>query len=136
MKKFFAVLLAVLVFTPCAFAGAAPMQPGKWLITTKMEIPGMPVAMPPRTVPVCYSKKDIENKKVIPARKGCDMKNYKVNGDTVSWKMVCSGKGGPTTMTGEMISKGTSYTGNMTTVMPGGRKMTTHISGKRIGDCR
>ena len=132
---FFAALFAALVSSP--FAWAAPMQPGKWLITTRMEMPGMPVSIPPQTHTYCYSKEDIQNKKSVPsARKGCDMKNYRVNGNTVSWEMVCKGKGGTSTTTGEMTSTGTSYKGTMTTLMPGGRKMVAKINGKRLGDCK
>ncbi len=130
----FATLLAVPVLTPSAWAAA--MEPGKWMITSRMEMTGVPFAMPASTITVCYSKKDIEDKKAVPpAGKKCDMKRYSASGNTVAWKMACKGKNGGLTTTGEMTFTGTSYEGKMTTVMPGGREVVTKISGKRVGDC-
>ena len=131
MKKVFAAIFLVAALN--SYAWAAPMKPGKWMITSKTERAGMPFAMPSRTITTCYSKKDIKEKKAVPpAGKQCDMKHYSASGNTVKWEMVC--KGGLTS-TGEMTSTETSYTGKMTTVMPGNRKMVTKISGKWVGAC-
>ena len=139
MKKapVFSALSAFLFFALAASAAwAAPMQPGKWLVTTKTEMPGSSFATPQFTHVYCYSKEDIKGKKTVPGiRKGCDMPSYKTSGDTVSWKMVCKGKGGAETVTGRMTSTGTAYNGTMEMTMPGGRTMITRISGTRLGDC-
>lgn len=137
MKKFFAALFVALVFATLAFAAPAPMQPGEWLVTTRVEMPGMPVAIPPQTHTYCYTEQQIKEKKVMPKYPdNCKEQYARVSGNTMSWKVVCNGKGGTMTMTGTMTSTGTSYTGKSITQMPGGRKMTSDMSGKRTGPCK
>lgn len=135
MNKHFSVLFAILVMSPCAFAGVSPMQPGKWRITTKIEMAGMPTTIPPVTHTICYSKKDIKQHKAVPlTHPNCTREYYRVEGNTMLWKMACRGKGAPVTMTGKMTSTGTSYRSKMTTESAHGR-MVTILSGTRIGNC-
>ncbi len=111
------------------------MQPGRWRITARAEMPGMPVAMPAVTRITCYSEKDIADNKTVPAtRPDCTREYYRVRGNTVSWKMTCRGRGKPATMTGSITSTGTSYEGKMITESASG-KMVTILSGTRIGSC-
>ena len=42
---------------------ASGMQAGMWEITTRMEMPGMPVGIPPQTIRHCYTQKDVEDGK-------------------------------------------------------------------------
>jgi len=54
--------LAVCLLATSAFAADAPknpMKPGKWEITTQMDMPGM--QMPPRTFTKCVTKEDAAN---------------------------------------------------------------------------
>ena len=87
-----------------------------------------------------HHKKDLEdNKKTLPSagkNEDCEVKNYKVKGNTVSWETVC--KDG-TKGSGEITYKGDSYAGTMKmeTVDKKGQKSTINykIKGQRKGDC-
>ncbi len=61
-----------------------------------------------------------------------------VVGDTVTWSMLCSGKGGEVKGTGKIIYSGNSFKGAMKMTMKGqeNMEMTSHMSGKRLGDCK
>ena len=85
-----AVLMALPVVSNAASA-ASPMKAGKWKITTQMEMPGMPVKMPPITVETCVTKEQAENpeKSVPEAGKDCKVSDYKINGNTVTWSVAC-----------------------------------------------
>ncbi len=133
MKRIWVAVLTLLVGTTNAFAGFVPMKPGKWLITATTKMPGFAYPIPPISHTICYSAADVRNNKAIPsARKGCDMKYYRVEGNAMTWKMVCMGKD---TITGKMTSTGTAYDAEMTSEGMG-RTMITNVIGKRVGDCK
>ena len=59
LKSTFAALVVLLFAFSVSFAGSGPnMQEGKWEITTKVEMPGMPMNMPPMTHTQCLTKDD------------------------------------------------------------------------------
>ncbi|OQY06108.1 MAG: hypothetical protein B6I22_06280 [Desulfobacteraceae bacterium 4572_123] len=59
------------------------------------------------------------------------------SGNTVTWIMKCTGKGGEVMGTGEITYSGNSSKGTMTILMPqANMKMTSNLSGKRIGKCK
>ena len=100
MKLF--TTLAVCLFAFSALAADAPknpMKPGKWEITTQMDMPGM--QMPARTFTKCVTKEDAENaENAIPRGRqdsSCKLSDVKVEGHTISWKMNCAER----QMTGE-----------------------------------
>lgn len=137
MKHVLAVLVSVFVFVPCVFAGSIPMQPGKWRVTVRMQIAGAP-AIPPRTVNVCYSKGDLNEKfgysKDAAARKLCRREYFRLSGSTVSWKDACT-NGMETTGEMTLSSGGTSYV--MKTISKvKGRSTVMNSAGKRIGNCQ
>ncbi|HUI46501.1 MAG TPA: DUF3617 family protein [Nitrospirota bacterium] len=135
---FFALLL---VSAAPLFAAPATMQDGNWEITMKMDMAGMPFALPPMVTTHCYTKEDInDSKKTIPStsqKNDCEKKDVTVVGNKVTWKMQC--KDG-STGSGEMEYKQTSYSGMMTLEKAdkkgGTSKIIYHMSGKRIGDCK
>lgn len=131
MKKAFAVLIAFFISVPCASA-ATRMKPGEWRMTSRVEMSGVPFAMPAQTFTRCFSEM---KQAVTPENKnaGCRMEDYRVSGNTATWKVVC--KNG-TAMTGEsaISADGTSIKGKTAMVIKG-RKMTTTMSGKWIGPC-
>ena len=105
-------------------------------VTTKMEMPGMPMAMPALTHRVCIAKggKDDE---YVPRREGCRVEDSKRSGNKVSYKMVCTGKD-PMTIAGETTFAANAYEGRM--AMSGKMdgqpvQMNQTYSGKRMGDC-
>ena len=136
MKTTFALLL---LSAPAVQAAPPNMQPGMWEITTKMEMPGMPMQMPPQTVKRCFKKEDLkESKDALPADKTCKFDDLKESGNTVRWKMSCNGAEGPMTGTGEVTYAGQSYSGTTTMVGKAGGesfKMNQKYSAKRVGDC-
>lgn len=138
-----ALALASSLFAKTSAAGPL-MKPGLWEITTRIDMPGMPTAIPPRTRTQCYTKRDVEDMKKIAPNTGrqdenCKAKDHKVTGNKVTWSIECEGKR-KGSATGEIVYKGDSYEGTMTmtTVDPrrGQRQMTEHITGKRVGDCK
>jgi hypothetical protein len=133
-----ALLAAVL--SAAAMAEPSNIRPGLWEITTEMDMPGMPVQMPPQTTRHCYTAADLaEAENAIPqaAEGHCTVTDYRVEGDTATWAMQCSGDT-PMQATGSMTSSAERYSGEMQSVMqgPGGQmRMTTRWHGRRIGDC-
>lgn len=125
-----------------ATAAPANMQPGLWEITMKMEMPGMRGGgMPATAVRQCIRPVDVEDaRRTIPQNKDpkCNTKDYKMQGNTASWRMECKG---PETMsgTGTITYSGSSYSGaTKLSIKQGGQTMdmTQTYSGKRIGDCK
>ena len=135
LKKFF-VISAVLLFSASAvFAGSSVnMEEGLWEITSEVKMPGM--SMPPSTRTQCITKDDLVPQKAQPGQE-CQVTDVQYKGNTVTWKMRCSGQGGDMTGTGQITYNGDSFVGQMKMTMPGQRmKITTHMKGRRIGDCQ
>ena len=133
---------ALLLFTaaPAALAAPPEMQPGLWEISSKMESPGMP-RMPPQVMRHCYTKKDLEDaQRTVPRGedKSCQVRDYKLQGNTATWNIECKGE---TSMTGSgtMTFAAQAYSGSMKSrSRHDGRtiEMTQSWSAKRIGDCK
>ena len=119
-------------------SGSASAQ-GKddlWEVTTKMEMPGMPMAMPAQTNRSCVAKGG-QDEDYIPRRENCKVLESKRVGNKVTFKMACTGKD-PMTVVGETTFTATSYDGKM--AMSGKLdnqpyEMRQTYSAKRIGDC-
>jgi hypothetical protein len=115
-------------------AATLNMNEGQWEITTTMDMPGMPAeAMKPHTVTTCLSKSDYVPK-ADQEKSDCKMVDQKIDGDTVSWNMVCKESSGKGTVT----YAGDSFSGLMeSTMKEGGKEMTMKMKmdGKRIGAC-
>lgn len=111
----------------------------QWEITTKMEMKGMPMAMPAMTNKACLPKNRKSNEDLIPKDKDsdCKMSDVKQSGNKTSFKMVCAGKH-PMKGDGEIEHSGDNYRGTMHIVgdMDGQpMDMTQSFSGKKIGTC-
>ena len=131
------LMILVLVSLPAAVPAAQGIREGSWEITSKMEMPGMPMAMPATTVRHCYTKEDVKDqKKVINRDKDCTVTDLKSTGSKVSWKMVCTGKNAGK-FSGETIFSGDSYDSvmNMQSDSGKGRSMTIKAKGRRVGNC-
>ena len=131
-----AVLLAVAVILPAAAADTPhPQKPGKWQVKMQMEMPNMPVKMPPFTWEICLTEEDLKDpQKAVPndPKNKCDVADYKVDGNTVTWTINCPKqdmKG-----TGEITYTDDSYSGKMDMTV-GEQEMSTKYSGKWIGEC-
>ncbi len=140
MKK---LTLSIFLLALSFSAVAAPnMQPGMWEITTKMEMAGMEgmPAMPPQTLRQCIRPADVQSgSSTVP--KGdpqCEIKDYRMQGNTASWRMECKGANAMSG-SGSMTYSGTSYSGKTQfTMKEEGQSMTMHqtFNGKRVGDCK
>lgn len=116
----------------------ANMQEGNWEVTVKMEIEGMPMAMPAQTVNQCVTKKDLVPD-MSQQDQDCIVREQKVVGDTVTWRMQCKGKEGTMDGEGRIKFAGKSYTGEMRLRMTekSGEVMTmkNSMQGKHTGPC-
>lgn len=117
-------------------AAAAPGE--LWEITSKMEMAGMPMAMPAQTQQSCLPK-DKKADSMVPKNESsdCRMTEQKQAGSKMTFKMVCTGKD-PMTGSGEITSSGNTYSGKMhiTGKMEGESiDMKQSFSGKKLGSC-
>ena len=130
-----AILIAFLVlfFVRIASAGME-MKDGLWEITSKMEMPGMPMQMPAVKHTQCLTSKDNvpQNKE---HNQDCKIKNTDVQGNTVTWEMHCVSEGKPMKSIGKITYKGDTFEGETKMEMDG-MNMTQHMSGRRIGNCK
>jgi len=134
MKKVLVAVLVVLLVPAVSFA-AKTMQEGLWELTTQMEMPGMPMKMPPTVMKHCYTKSDVsDQKKIISRDKNCTVTDLKTSANKVTWKMKCTGENAAT-MTGETVFDSNSYTSVMK-MNSHGQKMTMKVKGKRLGNCK
>jgi len=137
MKRDIVLAVIGLVLLPAAVPAADGIRPGMWEITSAMEVPGMPMSMPPTTVKQCYTKEDVKDeKKMISRDKNCTMTDFKHAGNKVVWKMKCTGKNAGT-FSGETVFSGDSYESAMKMDSEGGkgRTMNMKVKGKRVGNC-
>lgn len=112
------------------------LNPGLWEITTVTEMVGMPGAgPPPMTFTQCITAENL-----VPQSEGetdvCQVSDVAVEGNTVSWKIVCSGEGGGMEGTGTTIYNGDTMEGTMEMVMPQmNMQIKNTLTGKRVGEC-
>lgn len=134
--------LAVLV-TVAGVIAQSSIRPGRWEVTMQMQMAGSPIQMPEMKSTRCVTPEDAKDpSRAVPTgpegrggqKSDCKVADYKVSGNTATWKMVCSSPQ-PMTMTGEMTFNDDSYTGTMTSDTPQG-PMTMKMAGKRLGECK
>lgn len=130
--------LCVALASPALAYGAAGMEEGNWEVTMKMEMPGMPMAMPPVTHNQCVQKND-----VVPdmSQRGqdCVLKDQKIAGNTVTWQMQCKGADGTMDGKGRITYNGKTYEGLMQATMTRGSDVMTinyQMQGRHTGPCR
>jgi uncharacterized protein DUF3617 len=134
--------------TTVAYAGAAlacfglaaaspALAQGKddlWEVSSKMEMPGMPMAMPAQVNRVCSSK-NRKDEDLVPKQGDCHMLESKRTGNTLTYKMECAGTHA-STVNGTITFGNNVYDGKMHMVMKGSSDaMDMTFSGKRVGDC-
>lgn len=136
-------IVTIILIICCMIFIAAPslaldFQPGKYEITSKVEMPGMPGTIPPQTITQCITEQDpLPNQN--PENQQCKIVDMNQKDNTISWKMECDQQGQKITSTGSMTYKGDSFKGTVLTNMgpqAGNMTMTTAISGKRISNCK
>ena len=129
--------LATVLLLAASVYAEPNLTEGKWEITTQMEMPGMPMAIPPVTYTHCMNKKD-----VVPQRpeqnQDCKMISTDIQGDTVFWVMECKNGKETVRSTGNVTYKKNRFDGALNTTMSGSENMTmqSKISGRYLGPCK
>ncbi len=136
IKKLFFGSVILLTAISISFAGSAPnIREGLWEITVITEMGNM--KMPAMTHTQCLTKNDFVPKGVQQPGQECEITDTKVDGNTVTWTIQCTTQGAEMTGTGKTTYSGDSFEGTMVMSMPQtNMEITTHMSGKRIGDCK
>ena len=123
-----------------AFALASSMQAsaqGKddlWEVSTKMEMPGMPMAMPAQTNRFCVGK-NRKDEEFVPKQGDCRMIESKRVGNKFSYKMDCSGNYSAI-VDGAITFGNNAYDGQMRMAMKNTNDtMVMTFTGKRVADC-
>ncbi len=118
-------------------AWALDLQDGKYEITSKVEMPGMPMQVPTVTVTQCLTQQD-----PVPDQstgdQECKTIDMKTEGETVTWKMECTQRGQTMQSTGKFVYHGDRFEGTIRMVMgpqAGNMTITTVVLGRRIGAC-
>jgi hypothetical protein len=118
------------------------MKDGLWETTMKTEMAGMPGGAPVQTMQRCYTAADFQDPAAMNRGmdKGarCDTTDYRLQGNTATWKIACTGEGAMTG-TGTATYGGTSYTmTNRMAMTHSGQtmNMTTTQTGKYLGPCK
>ena len=122
-KSMFLAAAAALALPLVAFAG--PMKAGKWEVT--VETP-----TGKHTITRCVTQDEADHPQPPKMRQSeCKTDSWKVEGNTVSWKVSCSNGA---VMEGKQVYEHDSFTGE-THMKMGDREMTQHSSGKFLGKC-
>jgi hypothetical protein len=108
-----------------------------WEMSMKMEMPGMPMAMPTQVSRVCMAK-GANDENFVPKQQGdCKMVDSKRVGNKYTFRMACDGKN-KMTASGEVTYRDGAYDGRMEmagTMEGQPMNMTQTYSGKRVGTC-
>ncbi|HEC31836.1 MAG TPA: DUF3617 family protein [Deltaproteobacteria bacterium] len=133
-KVCFVSMFAFLFLFLSNIAEAQNMKEGLWQITMTIEMPGMPMQMPPQTYTHCLTKKDMVPQKEEPNQE-CRMVKRDIEGDTVTWVMECKTSEGTAVFNGKVTYKGDSFEG-IIKMKQSGMEMTQNLKGKWIGECK
>jgi hypothetical protein len=107
-----------------------------WEMTFKMEMAGMPMAMPARTTKVCLPKGSERDPRQASPSKECEVSDVKMVGNKSSWTMRCNHDGEVMTGVGEITGTADKSEGTIhLTGKSGGHdiNMTQTYSSKRVG---
>lgn len=105
-----------------------------WEISSRMEMPGMPMAMPGQTSRVCVGK-NRKDEDLIPKQGDCHVVESKRAGNKFTYTMECAGSE-PSTIAGAITFGDKAYDGKMHMTMKRTKDtMEMAFAGKRVGDC-
>jgi hypothetical protein len=140
MKRLLVLLSCAGLAMPLVAQADPNIAEGNWDITTKMEMAGMPFAMPPMTQSRCVTKDDLVPDMSQGGQK-CTVLDRQVSGDTVSWRTQCTGPQGKVDGRGQVKYSGKTYDGSMVAKMtePGGGQamdVKYNFQGKHTGPCK
>jgi hypothetical protein len=136
MKEIFTGMMLAMLITALP-AWGLDMTPGKYEITTQVEMPGMPRSAPPQTITQCLEKQNpVPN--ASSGSQGCKVSDLQTKGNTVTYTMTCDQQGMKMKSTGQITYNKDTFEGKCQTVMgpqAGGMTIITVMKGKRIGTC-
>ena len=137
MKKLYVACLACAAIL---FSAAASAEPGElWEITSKSDIPGMPMDMPTTITQACLAKGAATDPRQSTQSKECKVTHVKTKGKTTTWRVRCTHNKEVMRGYGKITYTDDSYKGEVHFKgMSGGHpiKMTTYYSGKKVeGKC-
>jgi hypothetical protein len=132
------ILLSIGMLSVIMFSSPLLAATGEWWeVTGKMEMEGMPFAMPAQTSKVCMPKGGESDPRYTQGKdSNCTMTDVKHSGNTVKFKGSCVNQGETMNVVGETSHDGNSFKSNMKmTGKSHGEpvNMTVVSSGKRIG---
>ena len=127
------MIFAAALLAPLAAVAGGGMKPGQYEYSMKMEVPGMPVAMPGTTFQHCVTQADMDKGQQFNSQQNrdCQLKNLKQSAGKATFDIAC--KDG-TTGTGEYTFGADSMTGK-TTMDRQGQTMIMNLSARRTGEC-
>jgi len=137
MKSLMLCLAGTLVASAYDHAAAQQMHPGRWEVTSRIEMSGLPMQMPAQTRTICVSNQNA-GQPPIATDGSCTFSNYQISSNSATWHMSCSGQANMTG-DGRIDFSGDTYTGGsvMNMEISPGQSMQVRMnySGRRVGDC-
>ena len=137
LRKLLLISMVIVSSFSISIAGSRPnMQEGMWEITTRTDMVGMSTSMPAMIRTQCLTTNDL-----VPQdsqqKEACQVIDTKVEGNMVTWTVKCHGHGGDATGKGRITYSGSSFEGTFEmTTSQSNMKMISHMSGRRLGDCK
>ena len=114
-------------------AAEVNMNPGLWQWTAVMDMPGMPMQLPPASYTTCISQADFVPKD-SELGQNCETIDLQTEGDTVSWNITCTQNGIATTSQGNITYYGDRAEG-IININSQGMQMRSKTAGERLGPC-
>lgn len=119
------------------------MKPGQYEVKMDMEMPGMPGGMGKQSMTMqnCVTEADIEKGKMGKDDKmpeNCEVRNFKMSGNTASYTMACKGDMQMTSDT-TITFRDNGYSMSSKTAMTQGGQtmnMTHKMDGRYVGPCK
>ncbi|HSM86947.1 MAG TPA: DUF3617 family protein, partial [Candidatus Limnocylindrales bacterium] len=119
-----------------AFSLNAHAAPGEyWEVTSRMDLPGMPVAMPAQKSKVCIPKGgESDPSRTQGKDSNCTFTDVQHSGNTVKFKGTCvNNRGDKMKVSGETTHDANSFKTTMQMSSGKGGEMSMNSSGKRVG---
>jgi hypothetical protein len=117
-----------------ALPTAAQGKDELWEMSSKIEMPGMPMAMPAQVHRACLGRNH-KDEEFVPKQGDCRVVDSKRTSNRFTYKMECAGSE-PATVVGEMTFGSNAYEGRMRmTMTKTNDTVDMAVSGKRVGDC-
>ncbi len=127
-----AVLIPIVLLA--ALPASAQGKDELWEFSSKMEMPGMPMAMPAQVMRVCIGK-NRKDEDFVPRQGDCRMVDSKRTGNKFTYTMECAGNE-PSTIVGAITFGNNAYNGQMRmTMKKTNDTMNMTMSGTRVGEC-